>query len=248
MRVIKADLHIHSALSPCADDAMTPELIVYAAIAAELDLIAICDHNCAGNVEAVRQASDHIAGKYLHVIPGMEITTREEVHVLGLFPEGEQAIRASETLATYLPEAGPGGNPLGSQPLMDYTGRIIGSVDRLLSFASTLSLAETITFIRDFQGLAIAAHVDRPSFSVISQLGFLPDDVRFDALEISAAGCARGEQQRFSSEGYTLITTSDAHFLMNIGCAHTCFLLKNPEFNEIKQALHRQGGRECYLA
>ncbi len=248
MHLVAADLHIHSALSPCGDDAMTPESIVSAAIAAELDMIAICDHNCAGNVDAVRQAAAIIAGDYLHVIPGMEITTREEAHLLGLFPDVKQAMDASEELASLLPAAGPGGNPFGKQYLMDYSGRITGTVDRLLSFAASLSLSETAQFIRRYNGLVIAAHVDRPSFSVISQLGFIPEDVPFDALEISTAGCARGEQDTYSHTGHALITSSDAHFIENIGDARTHFLLETPDFDEIKLALQGACGRECHIA
>lgn len=248
MRLVTADLHVHSALSPCADDDMTPERIVYAAVAAELDMIAICDHNCAGNAGAVQQAAEAIAGDFLRVIPGMEITTREEVHILGLFPDVEQAMKASDELAAHLPGVGPHGNPCGNQPLMDCAGRITGTVDRLLSFASSLSLTEAVMLVRRCNGLVIAAHVDRPSFSVMSQLGFIPDNVAFDALEISEAGCARGQQHKFSPSGLTLITGSDAHFLQNIGDARTCFLLENPNLHEIALAMRGTNGRGCRIA
>ena len=248
MRVIAADLHVHTALSPCADDGMTPELIVYAAIAAELDLIAICDHNCAGNAGAGCEAAAAIAGDFLQVIPGMEITTLEEAHVLALFPAVDDAMGASKVLADHLPPAGPGGNPFGNQLLMDAEGHVTGTVDRLLSFASGLGLTETVELVRRHHGLVIAAHVDRPSFSVISQLGFIPEDIDFDALEISAAGCARGEQDKFTHTGLPLITSSDAHFIQNIGDARTYFLLECPDIQEIKLALKGSCGRECRLA
>ena len=103
-------------------------------------------------------------------------------------------------------------------------------------------------FIRRYCGLVIPAHVDRPSFSVVSQLGFIPDDVAFDALEISAAGCARGEQDRFSHTSHTLITASDAHFIQNIGEARTCFFMERPDFPEITLALKGAGGRKCHIA
>ena len=248
MRLIEADLHIHSALSPCAADEMTPEYIVYAAVAAELDMIALCDHNSAGNVGAVQEAARDIAGEFLCVLPGMEISTAEEAHVLALFPDAEQALGASGELEEHLPRAGPAGNPFGSQSLMDSHGAVIGTLDRLLSFASGLTLAETAALIRRHGGLAIAAHVDRPSFSVISQLGFMPDDIVFDAVEISAAGCAGGRQKDFADSGYPLVTASDAHFLENIGEGRIRLAVDHPSFTELKLALRGENGRTCRLA
>ena len=248
MRILTADLHIHSALSPCADEEMTPEYIVYAAVAAELDMIAICDHNNAGNVSAVCEAARAIAGDFLHVLPGMEITSREEAHVLGLYPSVSSATAASEELSVHLPMAGPSGNPFGSQPLMDMSGNTVGTVDRLLSFASDLSLSDVAALVRRHEGVVIAAHVDRPSFSVVSQLGFIPEDVAFDALEISAAGCKQGRQSEFCTLGYPLVTASDAHYLQNVGDARLQLRIESPCFDELVLSLRGAGGRTCTFA
>lgn len=248
MRLATADLHIHSALSPCADDEMTPESIVYAAVATELDIIAICDHNCAGNTEAVQEAAHTIAGEYLCVIPGMEITTAEEVHILGLFPDARCAMAASNALADHLPPTGPEGNPFGNQPLINAEGLIVGTADRLLSFASDLNLTQAVDLVQHHDGLVIAAHIDRPSFSVISQLGLMPDDIRFDALELSAAGFQQGRSAQFAALGIPLITSSDAHFLQNVGDARTNLYLKHPSFDEVRLAVQGNLGRTCHLA
>ncbi|NLV43043.1 MAG: PHP domain-containing protein [Candidatus Hydrogenedentes bacterium] len=248
MRLASADLHIHSALSPCADEEMAPESIVYAAVARELDIIAVCDHNCAGNTAAIQEAAHAIAGEYLCVIPGMEITTAEEAHILGLFPDAPCAMSVSDELAEHLPLTGPEGNPFGDQPLMNAQGLIVGRADRLLSFATNLSLNQVVDLIRQHQGLVVAAHIDRPSFSILSQLGMIPDDVRFDALEISAAGYAQGHHMQFKALGIPLITSSDAHYVQNIGDARTSFLLKDPSFDEICLAFQDKLGRTCYLA
>lgn len=227
---------------------MTPEMIVYAALAAELDLIAICDHNHAGNAAAVQQAAARIAGDYLIVLAGMEITSREETHLLAYFATAEYAEHASNALANHLPNTGPGKKPFGNQPLMDESGAIIGTVDRMLCLATDLSLEETAGLVRNHHGLVVAAHIDRPSFSVLSQLGFIPEDIQFDALELSAAGCKQNRMNEFIHEGITLITASDAHFLQNVGDARVLLTVEEASFSEFQKALHQQDGRKCQIA
>ena len=248
MRSIAADLHVHSALSPCADDSMIPQTIVYSAIAAELEMIAICDHNSAGNVAAVQEAAGEIAGDLFCVIAGIEITTREEAHIVGLFPDAAHALAASEEVADYLPDIGDRGNPYGRQLLMNSAGDLLGEAAKLLSFASGLSLSETVALIRRHHGLAIAAHIDRPTYSVISQLGFLPEDVRFDALEISEAGVKQGRAEEFRHHGIPLLSSSDAHYPGNIGDGKALFSIEMLSFDEIRSALRGENDRECRLA
>jgi PHP family Zn ribbon phosphoesterase len=248
MRRFMADLHVHTALSPCAAKEMTPPRIVREALAQGLDLIGVCDHNSAGNAAAVQRAA---AGRP-EVIAGMEITSREEVHVLGLFPSAEAALLAGEQVLAGLPQAAPasGARPgaAGEQPLLDETGAVLGYERRMLAAASSLSLAQVVDLIRALGGLAVAAHLDRRAFSVLGQLGFLPEDVRFDALEISAAGVARGRPPSFQGYGLPLISSSDGHFPEDIGAGRTMLEAQAPSFAELALALRAEGGRRCGIA
>jgi predicted metal-dependent phosphoesterase TrpH len=248
MRRFMADLHVHTALSPCASREMTPPRIVHEALDRGLDLIAVCDHNSAGNAGPVQRA----AGGELAVIPGMEITTKEEVHVLGLFPSIEAALGAGEQVLSGLPEKAPaaGAHPGagGEQLLLDETGAVIGREPRLLAAATNLSLARAVDLIRAHGGLAVAAHLDRRAFSVLGQLGFIPENVRFDALEISAAGVARGRAQGFEGYGLPLLASSDGHFPEDIGAGRTVLEADEPSFAELALALRGEGGRRCGVA
>ncbi len=238
-----ADLHLHTALSPCASPDMTPPRIVREALSQGLALIAVCDHNSCGNAAAVARAG----GGRLAVIPGMEITTAEEVHVLGLFPGLEAAGEAMARVQAGLPAWAP---PRGctQQRLLDEEGRILGYESHLLAGSSGLSLSETVSLIRALGGLAVASHVDRRSFSVIGQLGFLPPEVRFDALEISAAGAARGRAAEFLPAGLPLLCSSDGHSPEEVGAGCTALELEEPAFAELALALQGTGGRRCAIA
>jgi hypothetical protein len=185
-----ADLHIHTALSPCAEAEMTPPAIVEAAMGKGLAMIAICDHNAAGNVAATQEAARGAAQRELRppiVIAGMEITTVEEVHVVGLFPGAWAALAAAEEVRATLPPATEKSSRFGEQRLLDAAGEVRGRDDRMLSAASTFELAAAVGLIHRRNGIAIASHIDRPAFGVIGQLGMFPADAGFDAIELSAA-------------------------------------------------------------
>jgi len=241
MRLFMADLHVHTALSPCASPDMTPPRIVREAELLGLALLAVCDHNSAGNTRAVIRA----AGGRLEVIPGMEITTSEEVHVLGLFPSPEAAESAGTRVQAGLPAWAP---PRGctQQRLLDEEGRILGYESHLLAGSSGLSLAEAVALIRSLGGLAVASHVDRRAFSVIGQLGFIPAEVRFDALEISAAGAGRAAE--FAGSGLPLVSSSDGHFPEELGAGCTVLEAEEASFAELALALRGEGGRRCGIA
>ena len=248
MKSMAADLHVHSALSPCAEDDMTPRAIVLAAIAAELDIIAICDHNSADNVAAVQEAARDFADDLFGVIAGIEITTAEEAHILGLFPNAELVVAVAQEVASTLPPAIPNLRGYGKQCVLNANGELLRENNSMLSLASAFTVNQTVALIHQHEGLAIAAHVDRPSFSVVSQLGFMPEDVIFDAIEISAAGMKTAHEKDFSEKYATIITCSDAHFLDNIGDARTMFQIESPEFSEVAMAFTQTAGRRMYHA
>ena len=264
MMSVRADLHIHTGLSPCASEEMTPPAIVSEAIRKGLHMIAICDHNSAGNVQAVmaaaaaavraEAANAEIAATAgvsgvaeIAVVPGMEITTSEEVHVLGLFPNFSSAGSAADEVLNTLPAGESPDHPEG-QFLFDEEGRVVGRERRMLFSASTFGLSDAVALVRRHGGLAVASHVDRPSFSVLSQLGVFPGDVRFDALEISAAGRARGRHRDFLSAGLPLVSSSDSHYLDDIGSGYTVLEVAEPTFDELRLAFQNTGERRCYLA
>jgi hypothetical protein len=249
---LKADLHVHTALSPCAAQDMTPPAIVSAAVKAGLNMIAICDHNSAGNVRAVQvaAAAAPTAAGAVAVIAGMEITTAEEVHVVGLFPDAERALAAAGAVQSTLPAGrtppagrGAAARGFGVQRLMDAAGRTRRVEPAMLAAASTLDLTEALALVHEHGGLAIAAHVDRPSFSVLSQLGMIPPDARFDALELSVAGCRAGRAGEVERLGLPVVCSSDGHSPEEVGAGFTVFEAGEASFGELALALAGRDGR-----
>jgi len=217
---IAADLHVHTSLSPCASRAMTPAAIAAECARLGLGMIAVCDHNTAAAARPVMEAASAVEDGPV-VIAGIEITTREEAHVQGWFPSAEDAGAAAAELR----------------------------VEAALSCAAAdCSLSEAVELIHRHGGLAAAAHVDRRSFSVPGQLGFIPDDVPFDALEISAAGVERGRAAAIASHGLPLVSSSDSHCLEDLGSGCTMLDVEVPGFDELARALGRREGRGCVIA
>jgi PHP family Zn ribbon phosphoesterase len=246
LRRFRADLHIHTALSPCGSDEMTPGAIVAAAKARGLDMIAVCDHNTAGNVLSVQQAGE-AAGGGLAVIAGMEVTSAEEVHVVGLFPDAAAAERVSSRLRSLLPQADNGYYAFfGEQPRLGPDGCTMGSETVALALATPLDLNEAVDLIHEEGGLAVAAHIDRKSFGVFSQLGFFPTDAGFDGLEVSRWLAADSPRLAdFAALGVPLLSSSDSHFLEEIGAACTDLYLAEATFAELALALAGRGGRSA---
>ncbi len=261
MMAILADLHIHTALSPCASRQMLPQNIVRTCLQRGLTMIAVCDHNSAANVSAVAEAARRESGEALKVIPGIEVTTREEVHVLGLFPALQGALAVGENILKTLPQerpaeksSNPGTDNAGcGQWILDAEDRRTGTELRLLTAASGYSLEEAVDLVRRHGGIAVAAHIDRRAFSVPGQLGFFPKTCQFFAAEISAAGAARtmaGElrMEEFRQWGLPLISGSDSHCLEEIACSCTAFVVAEPCFAELILAIQGIGSRRCQIA
>ncbi len=240
MKRFKADLHIHSCLSPCGDLDMSPRAIVHRSLEAGLDLIGICDHNSAENAGAVIRAA---GGKGLWVLPGMEISSREEVHTLAIFDRIDQALQMQALIygalkGTNRPEL------FGDQVVANEFDEVEGFNDRLLIGSVQLPLADLVKEVHRLGGLSIASHVDRPSFSLLSQLGFIPSDLEVDAIEVSVHANRDSAKQDIPGTAlYAILSFSDAHFLSDVGRASTTFLLEGPSVSEIRLALKNQEGR-----
>ncbi len=233
LKKFRCDLHIHTCLSPCAALDIYPSALVKRSMAVGLDVIAVSDHNASENVPYVIEAAK---GTRLIVLPGMEITSREEVHTLAIFDNLEGLYSVQRIVYAAL---GGLNDPVrfGDQAIVNQLDEVEGFNERLLIGATDLTLEEVVLNVRDAGGLAIASHIDRESFSVLSQLGFIPMDIRFDALEISARmGRPRARQFYPEYADYALIENSDAHCLRDVGSAFTDFLLEAPTVAEFKRA------------
>ncbi len=203
------DFHIHSALSPCADGDMTPNNIVNMSIIKGLDAIAVTDHNSCGNVRAVIEA----AGDNILVIPGMEIETSEEVHMVALFPDIESAEKMEQILKESAPPIKNRPEIFGNQSYMDKDDNVIGEEERLLVTACGLDIFEVAEKVKGLGGITYPAHIDRESYSVVSNLGFLPPDLPVGSVEIT-----RKSREELSPQyaEFNIITSSDAHYLGDI--------------------------------
>ncbi|HQP30223.1 MAG TPA: PHP domain-containing protein, partial [Deltaproteobacteria bacterium] len=213
-RDFTCDLHIHTCLSPCGDLDMHPRALVAAACARGLDIIAVCDHNSMENAGYVMKAA---AGTSLTVVPGMEVTSAEEVHIVALLEDLERASTLQDLVYAHLFGLNDE-DVFGVQAVVNEYGEVEGLNPRLLIGATTLSLDRLVQAVHDMNGLAIASHIDREAFGIIGQLGFIPPEVRFDALEISAAMDMASARKRYPElAGYPFVSSSDAHYLADIG-------------------------------
>lgn len=203
------DLHIHSCLSPCADNDMTPNNIVNMSLLKGLDIIAVCDHNSCGNLRAVTEAA---AGR-IAVVPALEVETSEEVHVVCYFPCITSAEKMWEHVRISMMKTENNSQIFGNQYYMDSEDNIIGEESSLLVTASGLDIYEVFLTAKKLGGIAVPAHIDRSSYSVLSNLGFIPPDLDITTVEITAANRAK-MQSDYSH--VNILTNSDAHYLENI--------------------------------
>ena len=239
LRLFKADLHIHTCLSPCTELNMSPSGILTAAKKKGIDILGICDHNSTENSLAIMKAAKKM---HIHILPGLEVTTEEEVHVLALFDDIGNALKLQEHVYQNL----PGKNDeeaFGMQVIVNEKEEVLGFSERLLIGATTIPLDEVVSLIHAFEGLAIASHINREAFSIIGQLGFIPDNLGLDALEISPS-IAIEEAKKKYPYNYPITCSSDAHYPDDIGKRYTSFLLQDGNVTEIKKALKNEDGRK----
>lgn len=204
------DFHIHSALSPCGDNDMTPNNLINMSIIKGLDAVALTDHNACENVRAAAA----VAGDKIIFIPGMEVETSEEVHIVTLFPTADAAEEMQRILVDSSPFIPNRPEIFGNQYIMDENDEICGEIDRMLVTASGLDIYTVVAAAKDLGGIAYPAHIDRESYSVLSNLGFIPPDLDISAVEITEKSRAALEVEY--SNRYNIITSSDAHYLWDI--------------------------------
>ncbi len=244
LKTYRADLHVHTVVSPCAEVEMIPPLIVQEAQARGINLIAITDHNTGVNVAAVQKAAAHTG---LAVLPGMELQTREEVHLLCLFDTLEQLELWQQWVNAHLPPLENNIDYFGEQFVVDETGDFIRRETRLLLTSANLSLEEAVAQGLALGGLVIPAHVNRTAFSLLANLGFVPPGVPFDALEISRHLTPAQAQAKYPQlKSFPLIQNGDVHRLNEFLGVNLCHLAA-PTIAELKLALRHQQGRSLII-
>lgn len=205
------DLHIHSCLSPCGDDDMTPNNIVNMAMINGLDLIALTDHNTTRNCAAAMAVGREVG---VLVVPGMELTTAEDIHVVCLFPSIETAESFDRYVYGCLPPIPNRAKIFGEQLLCDSEDNVVGKEERLLITATSIGLDTVPELVDSYGGVAFLAHIDRKSNGALAILGSLSEDLGFSLAEVSKLSRPADYADRFPFLGF--VGDSDAHRLTDI--------------------------------
>jgi 3',5'-nucleoside bisphosphate phosphatase len=241
MKIFRADLHIHTVLSPCGDLDMSPKNIVIKAKQMGLDIIGITDHNSTLQCNGVCIE----AGKHgIFIVMGAEVTTKEEAHCLAFFEDQEKLTQFQQYLDRHLQNFKNDPSRFGYQVVVDENEMIKYEEERLLILAIDQSIDQVEQKVHELDGLFIPAHVDKSKNSIVSQLGFIPKDLNIDAVEISSNTTKTALLQKQGYlKNYTFIQNSDAHILEDIGKKVTTFELEEPTFPEIIMAFRGIDGR-----
>lgn len=211
---LKYDFHLHSCLSPCGDNDMTPYNLVNMAKLLGYDIIALTDHNSCLNCPAALKAGEE-AG--ITVVPGMELCTSEEIHAVCLFPDLKKALEFSDYVKSTMPPVKNDASIFGEQLVMDSTDRIIGNEEILLTAASGISIDDAVKEVSRFGGVVFPAHLDRASYSVLSVLGFMYPEMGFAAAEFThKAYIPQYEEKHPLLKEMKKLRNSDAHYLENM--------------------------------
>lgn len=229
------DFHLHSALSPCGDNDMTPNNIVNMAKLLGLDVIALTDHNSAKNCRAAMHVGENVG---LTVIPGMELCTAEEVHVVCLFPDISAAENFSEYVHANIPPVKNKPYVFGEQLILNENDEIVGTEDTLLVTASAIPISKVPSLLKSYGGVCFPAHIDRNSYSIISNLGTINESFGFSFAEIFDMTKESALKDRFPFlNEIKIFGSSDAHYLENMREAANCIKAKSNTVAEILKAL-----------
>ncbi|BBJ27953.1 PHP domain-containing protein [Athalassotoga saccharophila] len=224
--MIVGDFHVHTCLSPCADITMVPNEMAKRFFHHGIEWVGIKDHNTCGNLKVFEK----VFSKYgIKILPGIEIQSIEEVHVLGYFESVEVSQEFSKIIYSHLPDIKNDPEHFGYQLFVNEEDHFTGMEDRILASSTDLHLDELFKLIKAFNGLFVYAHVER-TFGVLKQLGFIPDNPPYDALE--AVGKIKSDK--------TVLKSSDAHSLDQIGTSTVKVGVDHRTFEEFKLALERR--------
>ena len=242
MRIYRADLHTHTVLSPCGDLEMSARNIIDAALEKGIDILGITDHNSTLNSQLIRRMGEENG---LFVLTGAEVTTREEIHCLCFLEHREELEEFQLWLEENITRIPNSPQRFGYQVVVDEEENIVDEVEYLVIMSLTKTVDEVEKKVHELNGLFIPAHVDRSVNSILSQLGFFPPGVKYDAVEITPyTEFETLSRQHPLIAGISWIRSSDSHFLHNVGKTSTGFYLNELTFSEIRMALAGEGGRK----
>jgi PHP family Zn ribbon phosphoesterase len=240
MKRFRADLHVHTVLSPCAEVEMIPPLIVQRALEQRIELIAITDHNASANVGSVQKASE---GSGLTVLPGMEVQSREDVHLLTIFETLDALKTWQKEVDSALPDKQNNADLFGEQFVVDATGEFIRNEPRLLLTSTHFSIDEIFERVSELGGIVIPAHVERITYGLLPTLGLISEKWNIAALEISRRSTPEKLAEAFPAVmKYPLIQSGDVHQLDQF-LGSTVFTLLSPTIMEISMAFRKVSGR-----
>ncbi len=236
MPLFKADLHIHTCLSPCGDLEMSPRNIVRTARDKGLDIIAVTDHNSTRNVRPCVEIGRELG---LFVVPGCEVNTQEEVHCLCYFPDLKALDRFQQYLDEKIPDIKNDPGLFGFQVAVDVNDVILYEEVKSLYTGIRDDLESVQQKVHSLGGIFVPAHIDRMKNGIYGQLGFIPFDLSYDALEVSK----RTDPEVFLRQHPELATkkilrSSDAHFLSHIASMHTDFYMDELNWESFKMAFY----------
>lgn len=237
----KADLHIHTVLSPCGDLEMSPSAIVKHALARGLDMIAISDHNTTRQVKVTQKIGRENG---LFVLGGVEVTSQEETHCLCYFADDAQLDEFQEFLDAHLPPIPNDEDRFGYQLIVDEDDEIVGEEEYHLLNAIDVDLDGIYDEVHRIGGLFVPAHINKGTTSLMSQLGFVPPDLKADGLEINFRTTKAEQLKKFAYlKRFNFITDSDAHFIDNVGDVYNVIYMAHRTFDEFRLALAGADGR-----
>ena len=220
------DLHIHSCLSPCADNDMTPGNIAGMAAIKGLKIVALTDHNTCRNCRPFFAACRRLG---LIPIAGMELTTAEDIHLVCLFDTLDAALDFNAEVRKHFLNVKNRPDLFGEQLITDENDVVIGKEDMLLSAATSLDIGSAVSLVRSHGGIVYPAHVDREANGIISILGDIPPDYNFSAAEFNIAANIEPYRKKYPSlQSINTVCSSDAHYLWDINEAGPSLEMDDP--------------------
>jgi PHP family Zn ribbon phosphoesterase len=241
MKEWSLDLHIHTLLSPCAENNMLPSTVLGRVKELGIEVIAITDHNTVENVASFWEKGREMG---ITVIPGMELQTSEDIHLVCLFNSLEEAAQFQKVVYQKLPPLKNQRDIFGEQWIVDKNDDRIRELERLLLVGTQLTVDMAVQTVHEVDGLCIAAHLDRQAFSLWGHLGSIPPDLPLDGVELTPHLERNAAQlAQIKQEGFDYVVSSDAHYLQSINSPQCFALMEEVSLPEIKLALKHQAGR-----
>ncbi len=217
------DLHIHSCLSPCGDDDMTPNNIAGMGVVAKLDIMALTDHNTCRNCPAFFKTA---AAQGIVPVAGMELTTAEDIHLVCLFEKLDDAMRFDKEINTHRTLIPNRTDIFGHQFIMDENDEVIGTDEHFLSIATDITVDGAPALVESFGGICYPAHIDREANGIVATLGIFPDMPEFPCAEYHDGDKKTEYEERFPLlKTKPCVISSDAHYLWDISGRLNCFEL-----------------------